>query len=265
MRGSPGTAGPFVHAVHFGLRRQPPARREQALQQARLHRRRLPAAGRAHQRGRSRRDHPPRGRAHQPRHRLPHAAVDGRGGHRPQGRLRRRPLPLRALLPPPAPLPPDLQELQQLLRVPQLGHRGADRGSGLGARLQPAPERGPDLRHLRGLPDRAPGDRGRGPAGAAVRPRRPAHRHRHRAQRPRLLHPRRPDHARRAGPHGLPQAVRGGGRAPRPAGGAATASCWRSIRSSRRGRRSCSSRAPPTACSRKARKRCRASPAIARR
>ena len=59
--------------------------------------------------------------------------VDGR--HRPQGRLRRGPLPLRALLPPPAALPPDLQDLQPLVRVPELGHRGADRRSGGGARL----------------------------------------------------------------------------------------------------------------------------------
>ncbi len=52
---------------------------------------------------------------------------------------------------------------------------------------------------------------------AAVRPRRPPHRHRHRAQRPRLLHPRRQDHPRPAGAVDLPQAVRGGSRSPRPA------------------------------------------------
>ncbi len=63
----------------------------------------------------------------------------------------------------------------------------------------------------------------------------------------------------------LPQAVRGGGRSPRPARGPLPRAAGARSRSSRRGRRSCSSRAPPTACSRKARRRCRASPAIARR
>ena len=90
----------------------------------------------------------------QPGHRLPHAAVDGDGGDRPQGRLRRGPLPLRALLPAPAPLPPDLQDLQPLVRVPQLGHRVAGRRGGGGAQVQRPPERRADLRHLRGLPGR---------------------------------------------------------------------------------------------------------------
>ena len=92
--------------------------------------------------------------------------------HRPQGRFRRGPLPLRALLPPPAALSPHLQDLQPLVRVPQLGHRVAGRGSGGGPQVQRPPERGADLRHLRGLPGR-PRRRSRGQQlGAAVRPRR---------------------------------------------------------------------------------------------
>ena len=51
-------------------------------------------------------------------------------GHRPQGRFRRRALPLRAFVPPAASLPSDLQDLQPVVRVSQLRHRGAGRGSG---------------------------------------------------------------------------------------------------------------------------------------
>ena len=86
---------------------------------------------------------------HQPRDRLPHAAVDGGGGHRPQSGFRRRPVPLRAFLSPSAALSPDLQDLQSLVRVPQLRHRGARRRSRGGARLHRAAERRADLRHLR--------------------------------------------------------------------------------------------------------------------
>ena len=68
-----------------------------------------------------------RGSSHQPRDRLPHPAVDGRRGHRPQGRFRRGPVSLRAFLPAPAALPSDLQDLQPLVRIPQLRHRGARR------------------------------------------------------------------------------------------------------------------------------------------
>ena len=88
------------------------ARRQQALRQARSHRQRVPPPGGAPHRRRSRRSHPARRPADQPRHRLPHAAVDGGGGHRPQGRFRRRPLPLRAFVSPSAPLSSHLQDLQ---------------------------------------------------------------------------------------------------------------------------------------------------------
>ena len=76
----------------------------------------------------------------QPRHRLPHAAVDGRGGHRAQGRFWRGPVPLRALVPASAPLSSHLQDLQPLVRVPELGHRGPSRRSGGGAEFHRAPE-----------------------------------------------------------------------------------------------------------------------------
>ena len=108
--------------------RRPAARRRQAIQQARPDRQRVPAPGRPPQRRRSRRSDQARRSPDQPRHGLPHAAVDGGRGHRPQGGLRRRPLPLRALVPPSAPLSPDLQDLQPVVRVPQLRHRSADRG-----------------------------------------------------------------------------------------------------------------------------------------
>ena len=117
--------------------RQPAPGRQQALQQAGPHPQRVPSSRGTPERGRSRRPDPPRRPAHQPRHRLPHAAVDGRGRHRAQGGLRRGPLPLRALLPASAPLPPDLQDLQPVVRVPQLGHRGADRGDRRRARTSP--------------------------------------------------------------------------------------------------------------------------------
>ena len=104
-------------------------------EQARVHPQRVPPPGGAPQRRRSRRPDPPRRPAHQPRHRLPHAAVDGRGRHRAQGRFRRGTLPLRALVPAPAALSPHLQDLQPLVRVPQLRHRGADRGGGGRAQL----------------------------------------------------------------------------------------------------------------------------------
>ena len=145
---------PTAHAGHMGPRpvraepdtspactslasrpRTPASRRRQALQQARSHRQRVPPPGGTPQRRRSRRPHPPRRSADQPRHRLPHAAVDGRRRHRAQGRFRRGPLPLRALVPPSAALPPDLQDLQPVVRVPELRHRGADRGSRRGAQL----------------------------------------------------------------------------------------------------------------------------------
>ena len=60
------------------------------------------------------------------------------------------------------------------------------------------------------------------------------------------------NHARRARARRVPEAGRGGEGASRHARGALQASCSSAIRSSSRGRRSCSSRAPPTACSPKA-------------
>ena len=82
-----------------------------------------------------------------------------------------------------------------------------------------------------------------------LRARRAAHGDRDRAQRPRVLHARRDAHQGHARPVGLSEA---GGRRNASTSArsrSATASCWRQIRSSNRGRRSCSSRAPPTVCS----------------
>ena len=173
-------------------------------------------------------------------------------GDRPQGRFRRGPVPLRAFLPAPAPLPPDLQDLQPFVRVPELGHRVAGRRSGGGAQVQRPAERRADLRHVRGLPGGTFGAiRGR-QLRAAVRPRRHAHRHRHRAQRPRVLHPRRPAGQEHARPARVREAGRRGSRPPRTGSRRAIAPCSSAIPSSNRGRRSCSSRARPTACSPKA-------------
>src|SRR5256885_14008393 len=58
----------------------------------------------------------PRSGRDRPRHRLSHAAVDGRRRHRAQGRLRRGALALRAVVPPPAPFPSDLHDLPLLVR-----------------------------------------------------------------------------------------------------------------------------------------------------
>ena len=217
--------------------------------QARPDRQRVPPPGGPPERRRSRRGDQARGPADQPRHRLPHAAVDGGGGHRPQGRFRRGTVPVRALVPASSPLSPHLQDLQPVVRVPELGHRGAGRGSGGGARVHRAPERGANLRHLRGVPHRTCAGGGGLDLRAAVRPRRAAHRDRHRAQRPGVLRPGRAhDQGRRA-------ASRSSTSSPRrrsttsARSRTATASCWSRIRSSSRGRRSCSSRARPTACS----------------
>ncbi len=225
--------------------------------QARSDRQRVPRAGRAPQRRRPRRlSSAARRPAHQPRHRLPHAAVDGRRRHRPQGRLRRRPLPLRALLPASAPLPPDLQDLQPLVRVPELRHRGAHRGSGGGARLHGAPERRADLRHVRGRAARA-GRRGRRrpPASCCSRATRCA------SPSPPSAAASSSTRAPRAheGP-ARPQDLREAGRRKRrhhlgDARGALPGAAER-IRSSSRGRRSCSSRARPTASSPRAPSSC---------
>ena len=45
----------------------------------------------------------------------------------------------------PRPLPPDLQDLQPVIRVPELGHRSVHRGGRGRPELRGAPERGPDL------------------------------------------------------------------------------------------------------------------------
>ncbi len=81
------------------------------------------------------RSDPPRRSQDQPRHRVPHASVDGGSGHRAEGRFRRRALPLRALVPPPAALSSHLQDLQSVVRVPELRHRGAARGGCGGAQF----------------------------------------------------------------------------------------------------------------------------------
>ena len=172
-------------------------------------------------------------------------------GHRPQGRLRRRPLPLRAFLPPSAPLPPDLQDLQSLLRVPQLRHRGADRRGGRGARLRAAPERAADPRHLRGLPDRPAAASRRG-ASTELLFARDALRIAIATERSGLefYYARGARSRKDARGRRVFEKLAGGGEgAPRHARGALPRAARSRIRSSSRGRRSCSSRAPPTACS----------------
>ena len=147
------------HRAHRSGRFPPASGRRETIVQARAHPRGVPQARRPPERRRPGRSDPPRGLADQPGDRLPHAAVDGGRRDRAQGGLRRRPVPLRAFLPAPAALPSHLQDLQPVVRVPELRHRGAHRGSGRRAQLRGPPERAADLRHVRGVP--------RGPAGAA--------------------------------------------------------------------------------------------------
>ena len=154
----PGLGIRSAHAFHR-CRTRAPGRR-QALQQARLHRQRVPPPGGAPQRRRPRRSDPQGRSRHQPGHRLPHPAVDDGRRDRPQGRFRRRPVPLRALVPASAALPSHLQDLQPVVRVSQLRHRSADRRGRGGAKVRRQAERRADLRHLRGVPDRPP-DRSR--------------------------------------------------------------------------------------------------------
>ena len=80
--------------------------------------------------------------------------MDGRRRHRPQGRFRRRPVALRAVVPASAALSSRLQQLPSLVRVPELGRRGARRGDRGGAQLRRDADGRPGLRHLRGVPDR---------------------------------------------------------------------------------------------------------------
>ena len=171
-------------------------------------------------------------------------------GHRAQGRFRRGPVPVRALLPASAALSPDLQVLQPVLRVPQLRHRGAGRGGRRGAQLHAAAERAADLRHVRGLPHRTAGRAAEGGVDrAAVRARRAAHRDCDRAQRPRVLHARGAASRATRAAGGVREAGRGREGASRHARGALPRAARAGSRSSSRGRRSCSSRARPTACS----------------
>ena len=121
-----------------------------------------------------------------------------------QGGLRRGPVPVRALVPAPAALPPDLQDLQPARPSSSAPtSRRSIEESRRRAQLHRAPERAVQIYgDVRGLPCR----HGRAaPVNGAttelrVRARRAAHRHRHRAQRPGVLHARRSDHARRARP-----------------------------------------------------------------
>ena len=118
------------------------------------------------------------------------------------------------------------------------------------AQLRGGPDHRPGGRHLRGVPDGpqdAP-DRRRDDR-ARLRPRRPAHRDRHRAQRARVLYARGGPDERCAGPRGVPAPRRRGAGAPRHARGAVPRAPRRRIRSSRRARRSCSSRARRPGCS----------------
>ena len=94
--------------------------------------------------------------------------------------------------------------LQPVVRVPELGHRGADRGGraarAVSRRAQSVLQM---LRHVRELPDRAHGQRAGGADRERVRARRAADRDCDRAQRPRVLHARGAHHARRARPQGV--------------------------------------------------------------
>ena len=188
---------------------------------------------------------------HQPRHRLPHAAVDGRRRHRPQGRFRRGALPLRALVPAAAPLPPDLQDLPPIVRVPQLRHRSADRGSRGGAQLHRRAERAcrSTARARSAAPAATPADRRRRRPSWCSRATRCASRSPPSAAASSSTRARARITQRRARPQGLPGAGRRKRRSISARSRSATASCCSRIRSSSRGRRSCSSRARPTACS----------------
>ena len=188
--------------------------------------------------------------ADQPGDHLPHAAVDGRRRDRAQGRFRRRPIPLRAFLPPSPALPSHLQELQSLLRVPQLGHRGAASRKWRRRAVSPprracsrftAPARraGPDApRSLKEA--RTELLFARDALRIAIATERSGLEFYTRAAK---------DHARRARPARLREARRGRKRASRHARSAIPGAARSRIRSSSRGRRSSSSRERRTACS----------------
>ena len=238
-----------VHGSRYGTRPPistacaPPAA---SVEQARPHRQRLPAPGGAPHRRRPLR--PRSGREGLSGSAAPPSTARCSGWSRRASRARSisaRGASVRALVPAPAPLSSHLQDLQPLVRVPQLRHRGADRGSGGGAQLHGAAERAADPRHLRGVPDRPAGGRRGRRDRAPLRPRCAADCDRHRAQRPRVLLARGAHDEGRAGPSRLREAGRGGEGTPRRRSRRATASCCSRTRSSNRGRRSCSSRARP--------------------
>ena len=100
---------------------------------------------------------------------------------------------------------------------------------------------------------------------ARLRARRAAHRDRHRAQRPRVLHARGRHDQGRARPRGVREAGRRRAGASRHAREALRGAASPRIRSSSRGRRSSSSRARRTACSPKAPRSCARASTISRR
>ena len=150
-------------------------------------------------------------------------------GHRAQGRFRRRPRTLRAVVPPSAPLSSDLHDLPPVVGVPQLGRRGDGRGNRDGAQFRRDADARPDPRRLRGVPDRQDGrERGRRrdrrlDHRARLRARRAADRDRDRAQRPRVLHARRESDERPARANRVPEARGRRARAPVDARERATA------------------------------------------
>ena len=127
-----------------------------------------------------------------------------------------------------------------------------------GAQLRGDADGRPDLRHLRGVPDRQEdaADRRRDHR-AGVRARRAAHGDRDRAQRPRVLHPRREPDQGRARPRRCSRSSPPKSASTSARSRSATASSSPATRSSSRGRRSCSSRARRAACSPKAPKQLR--------
>ena len=144
------------------LSRQPSARRQQTFQQARSHRQCLPSAGRSPHarmisfdliRGESSRtDRSAASMSRATVYRTLQWMVEAGIARKVdfgEGRFA-----VRALVSAPAPLPSDLQVLQSIVRVPQLRHRIAARGSRRGAKLYRASKRAADSRDVRIVPDR---------------------------------------------------------------------------------------------------------------
>ena len=117
--------------------------------------------------------------------------MDGRRRHRAEGRLRRRPFALRAVVSSPASFSSHLHDLPFLVRVPELRRRvaaGGDRGC---AQFRRDAVDGADLRRLRAVPHRSGRAAGRRlDDRKGVRARRAAHGDRDRAQRSRVLYAR---------------------------------------------------------------------------